>query len=92
MQTAREIVVISRYWHSPAITVGIDQEKIRIELSLDDFCRALVQEIPHPAMCFSRQGLETNILAAMRTVLEKTKEASVYNPPALAPQPGPDNG
>lgn len=85
--TERAMVVISRHWHQPNVVVGIDQEKIRLELSLEDFCKAVAQEVPHPAKCFTRKGLEENMLAAMEIVLAKAKEASVYNPPAPLPQP-----
>ena len=85
---AREMVVISRHWHQPNVVVGIDKEKIRLELSLEDFCRAVVSEIPHPAATFTRKGLEANILAALQVVLAKAKESSVYNPPEVPAEAG----
>lgn len=85
---AREVVVISRHWHGPEITVSVNHEAIKLELSLEDFCRALVAEMPHPTKVWSRAGAEANVIDAMHGVLAKVKEASVYNPPAPVPEPG----
>jgi len=81
MATAREMIVISRHWHQPEVLVGIDVEKIRLELSVEDFCKALVQEIPHPMKTLTRKGLEGDLLEAVQIVLGKAKESSVHNPP-----------
>jgi hypothetical protein len=83
----RSVVVISRHWHNPAIEVGVSSDGIQIDMAVEDFCRALVAEIPHPVMCFTRTGLADNIVAAMDVVLEKAKQASIHNPPAPAAQP-----
>ena len=85
--TYRAKVVISRHWHQPDIVVGIDHEHIRLELSLEDFTKALVAEIRHPVTFLTRSGLEVNIVAAIDTVLAKAKESSVHNPPAPLPEP-----
>jgi hypothetical protein len=81
---AKTVVVVSRYWHQPEIVVGIDHQQIRLELSVEDFCKALVRTIRHPAMLATRSGLEEQLLAATKEVLEQVKEASVHSPlPAL---------
>lgn len=81
----RTMVVISRHWHQPQVVVGIDHEHIRLELSLEDFCVALAAEVPHPSLTMTRAGLEGQLVEAMHRVLFKTKESSVYNPPAVPP-------
>ena len=83
----KAMVVISRHWHGPEIKIAIDHEAIRLEISLEDFVKALVAEIRHPVTFFTRGGLEGNIVAAIDTVLAKAKEASIHNPPAPLPQP-----
>ena len=71
-------VHISRHWHEPLIEVTVHQEGIAIELSLEDFCKAVVAEIPHPALTMTRAALEKNVLAALAGTLNKVKEASNF--------------
>lgn len=84
---AGAVLVISRHWHEPEVRVGVDHEQIRLEMSVEDFCRALVQEIPHPVLCFTRKGLTENVVAAVAVVLGKVKETSVHVPPGVIPEP-----
>jgi hypothetical protein len=72
----KESIVQSRHWDNPEIKVRIDQKGIEVEISLEDFCKAVVAEIPHPAFTFTRKSLETDILGALEIVLNKTKEAT----------------
>lgn len=74
----KEIVHISRHWDSPEIKVAVHRDGIAIEVSLEDFCKAVVAEIPHPALTMSRAKLESNVLSALAVVLGKVKEASAH--------------
>jgi hypothetical protein len=74
----KQSVVISRHWHSPAIEVIVSDVGISLECSLDDFIAALLVELQHPVMSFTRGRLETNLLTAKDSVLEKLKEASSH--------------
>jgi hypothetical protein len=72
----KEVLHISRHWNNPEIQVTLYREGIAIEVSLEDFCKAVVAEIPNPAWVFSREKLQANVLAALSTVLNKVKESS----------------
>lgn len=74
----KHTVHISRHWHSPEITVRVLRDGIDIELSVEDFCRAVVAEIPHPVFTMTRSGLEKNVLAAVEGTLNKVKESTIY--------------
>ena len=74
----KEILHISRHWHEPEIRVAIHKEGIAIEIGLEAFCKAVVAEIPHPALTMTRAKLEENVLGALETVLNKVKESSAY--------------
>ncbi len=74
----KETVVISRYWHSPEITVQVMRDGIGIGMSLEDLCRAIVAELPHPAFTMTRKSLEDNILSTLEGVLNKAKDATRY--------------
>lgn len=74
----KEVVHISRHWDNPEIRVALHREGIVIEVGLEEFCRAVVAEIPHPAMTMTRAKLEANVLAALEVVLGKVKEASAH--------------
>jgi hypothetical protein len=79
MQTLhKNTVIISRYWDNPEIAVRIFKEGIQVEISLEDFCKAIVADIPHPWKTLSRAGLEADVLASIETVLNKAKESSIH--------------
>ena len=74
----KEIVHISRHWDSPEIKVAMHREGIVVEISIEDFCKAIVADLSHPAWIFKRGTLEQKVLAAIQPVLSKVKEASVH--------------
>ena len=39
------VVTVSRYWHEPKILTYIDGNEISLTISMDDFVKAMVQEI-----------------------------------------------
>lgn len=74
----KQDVVISRHWHNPTITVTILRDGIGVGMSLEDLCKAIVADMPHPALTMTRTGLEKNILSTLESVLNKAKEATIY--------------
>jgi hypothetical protein len=74
----KEIVHISRYWSNPQIKVAVHLEGIALEITLEDFCKAVVAEMPHPATVMTRAKLESNVLTALQVALGKVKDASNY--------------
>ncbi len=74
----KTLVHVSRHWDNPAINVRVYREGIEIEISLDDFCSAIVDEIGHPAFTFSREKLRASVLDAVDIVLDKVKQSSNY--------------
>lgn len=71
-------LIISRFWHHPEILVRVTNEKIGIELDIQDFFKIVVEEMGSPAMLFSQSALIEKLNKAMRAVEEKVKEASIH--------------
>jgi len=74
----KAVVHISRHWHNPAIAIELHSDGIKLECTLEDFCRAIVAEIAHPAFVLRRSTLEANVLAAVEPVLNKIKQSTVH--------------
>ena len=72
----KQVVHISRYWNNPEIKVAVYLKGIAIEVSLEDFCKAVVAEVPNPAWTFTREKLQAKVILALETVIGKVKEAS----------------
>jgi hypothetical protein len=81
----RSMVVISKHWHTPEINLTVNTEGLQLAMPLDDFCKALVQEVAHPAFTLTKSGLEANLLTSMEKVISKMKEASVHVPVMAQP-------
>jgi len=65
----KETVVVSKHWKNPDIKVSINDEGLTMQVSLDDFCRALAAEL----------GVDPEAaVKSCATVIEKIKEASVH--------------
>ena len=74
----KEVVHISRHWHSPQIQITLHSDGIALEMSLEDFCKALAAELPHPLTTFTRKSLQNQVSEAIIPVLEKIKQASIH--------------
>lgn len=77
-ETRKQVLVISRHWHSPEITVTIRDENIELECALDDFIRGLVSELRHPLASFTKGRMAEDLIIAKSVVLEKIKHASTH--------------
>lgn len=78
----RETLVISNYWHKPAVKVTVRHDAdaptgaIVLETGIDDFVAALLCELPHPIRTLTRKGQEQALREAVSRTLEKVKQAS----------------
>jgi hypothetical protein len=69
-------IIISRYWHRPKIDVFLMQNGIAIQLTVEDFVKAMSKEIGSPKVIFRQKTLEEKMIDAAAQVLEKAKETS----------------
>jgi hypothetical protein len=69
-------LIISRFWHNPTIEVYVDSEKIEVRMSVEDFIKVMVSEIPHPSATMTRAKLEKQMLGVLDSVLSKAKKAT----------------
>lgn len=77
MISVKNKVVVGRKWNNPEIYTHLSTEKIQLEISIEDFVLALANEIKRPAFILSRNGLNTELLAAIPKVLSEVKKTSV---------------
>lgn len=69
-------VVISRHWDNPKISITVNQDKIEMVCTLDDFVSALSKEMSSPLFMVTMTRQHANVRKAMINALEKIKEAS----------------
>lgn len=72
----RSKVVVGRKWNNPQIYTHVDSEKIEMQISVEDFLTALVEEMGSPAMVMTRAALRARLAAAAKQVLEEVKRVS----------------
>ena len=77
-QIMKQVVVISRHWHSPQISVTLTDEHIGIECPLDDFLKGLVEELNHPLKTMTKARLLEDIMSCKDIALNKIKQASTH--------------
>ncbi len=75
---AKSVIHISRHWDNPQIVVKLYVDGIAVEMSVEDFCKALVADSPHPLWALTRWQLEKNLLGTVQGVLEKAKESTIH--------------
>jgi len=75
----KSIIVASNYWHQPGVKVTIRHDEtaphgsIHVEMSLDDFVKALSKEMTHPLKVWTRTAMEAAIQQAAKDAMEKVK-------------------
>jgi len=72
----RMTTVISRHWNNPQIHVHVNQDKIELITSTEDFVRAIVDELGEQPLLMTRKMLQSRVMSATIAVLEKIKIAS----------------
>lgn len=69
--------VISRKWNNPQFKYVITDEDMSCEMNLDDFIRALKQEIGSVTWTFKKDTFEKNLDMAIQKIIRGAKEESV---------------
>lgn len=72
-----ENVTITRYWHNPEIITYINDREISLSVALDDFIKALIQEIGSVTLVVKQETFENRVNKAKDTVLKRIKEESL---------------
>ena len=73
----RTIVVVSRKWDNPSISITVTNEGLGISMSLDDFVNALASESGNPTLLVTRTQLLTRLKTSALTVVSVMKQATV---------------
>lgn len=71
-------VVISRRWDNPTINVYLEKEEIKLEMSLDDYIKAILTEIGSPALVLTTAQLAAKMKTARAVVELEMKHASTF--------------
>ena len=69
-------VVVSRKWHKPNVEAFIDHHEVGTNIDLEDFIKAVVEEVGNPALLLTKAALQKQLLAATEKVLHEMKEAT----------------
>jgi hypothetical protein len=72
----RHRIVISRYWNHPRITVTVNHERIELYASVDDFAKAVLDEMGPSWKLFTKARMQRKMMESVKAVIEKVKEAS----------------
>jgi hypothetical protein len=70
-------VTISRYWNRPEINITVNDELISLNMKMDDFIKALKEEIGSVTWTFRDKTFNETIDNAVQSVIKKVKEESV---------------
>ena len=54
VQPEREKLVISRYWGHPEITVTVNKDRITVITELNDFLKAVLEELKDPSVLYAQ--------------------------------------
>jgi hypothetical protein len=72
-----EILTIMRKWGNPDIKLWIDTEEIGIQIKLDDFIEALINEVGSVTTILTRKQIRERIEKSSRTVIEAVKKETI---------------
>lgn len=78
MSTDKTVVVISRQWKSPEITVRVTQEGINISMPVGEFVESLAAQVGNPTMLFTNEQLRKKMVESCNLILEEMKDASKH--------------
>jgi hypothetical protein len=70
-------VTISRYWNRPEINITVNDELISLNMKMDDFIKALKEEIGSVTWMFRDKTFNETMDNAVQSVIKKVKEESV---------------
>lgn len=66
-------VLVSRVFGQPIINVGISQDRIAIDMTLDDFLAAVAEQYGNPATTLTKAQHLTRLATAATVVVESMK-------------------
>jgi len=78
-----EMVIISKRFHNPEIKYTVVHDALSLEISLDDYLKALISEIGSPLWMLTPASLEKKLLAASASVIQDMKNQTVVSPPEI---------
>ena len=78
--TDRTVVLVSRQWDSPSISVTITDQAIGLAMPLADFLRVLVREHGPVWSTLTQAGLLADLTTAAEVVISGIKAESVHAP------------
>lgn len=75
----KNIITVTRYWHSPKIQTQITNEKIQLSMDIDDFKLALEEEMKslHWMSFITNGKIVDKLNEAIDNIIEKVKEESI---------------
>ena len=73
----KSIITISRRWNNPQISTTISREGIQMVMSIDDFEKALLEEIGSVTLILTREQFRDKLAKAIANVIQGIKEESI---------------
>lgn len=73
-----QVVVVSRKWNSPDISVSVNSTEIKVEMSLTAFVESLLEEVGNPALILTKAALATKVTEAAEKVVAEMKDATKH--------------
>ena len=72
----KSVMTVHRAWNNPVITTTINNHGIGLEISVPDFCEAVIQEIGPVTWTFKDATFRKKFMDAVTRVIEGVKEES----------------
>ena len=73
----RSLVTVTREWHNPQINIHVTHLDIKLDITLDDFLKAIVEEAGNPTMLLTKAQLLARLEKAAEVVVDKVKQESI---------------
>jgi hypothetical protein len=70
----KHVVLVSRKWDHPSITIDVSSAGIGIGMSLESFLVALARETKNPALAMTRGQLLRRLVVAAEVVTQSMKD------------------
>ena len=77
MMDKKVCITVSRYWNNPQIMTVLWKDGISLTMNLDDFVKALKEEVGSITWVFRKSTFEEMMDTAIKSIVEKIKEESV---------------
>lgn len=73
----KSVITVSRKWNNPEIKICVTNEEINLEMSIEDFKEALIQEIGSVSLVFTEKQLRERVTKSINNVIQGIKEESI---------------